>query len=134
MLSTLLDSGALVALFDPSAEEHQHVRAELPAAGMLLTTWPCVTEAFHILPRVKTKTALMRWIGAGAVSVHEFHAADLPAMADWIEQYSERREMDFADASLVWLAGRSGSRRVMTTDVRDLNRYRLAGRKTFEII
>lgn len=134
MLSTLLDSGALVALFDPSAAEHQHFRSELRAAGMLLTTWPCATEALHILPRVKMKTALMRWIGAGAVSVHEFHAADLPAMADWIEQYSERREMDFADASLVWLANRSGSGRIMTTDVRDFSRYRIAGGKTFEIV
>jgi predicted nucleic acid-binding protein len=134
MLSTLLDSGALVALFDPGAAEHEHFRAELPESGMLLTTWPCVTEALHILPRVKMKTALMRWIGAGAVSVHEFHAADLPAMADWIEQFSERREMDFADASLAWLANRSGSRRVMTVDVRDFSRYRLAGRKTFEIV
>ena len=134
MLSTLLDSGALVALFDPSAEEHPHFRAELPAAGLLLTTWPCVTEALLILPRVAMKTALLRWIGAGALNVHEFHAADLPAMADWIEQYSERREMDFADASLVWLANRSGSRRVMTTDIRDFSRYRLAGRKTFELI
>lgn len=134
MLNTLLDSGALVALFDPSAEEHQHFRTELRSAGMLLTTWPCVTEALHILPRVKMKTALMRWIGAGAVSVHEFHVTDLPPMADWIEQYSERREMDFADASLVWLANRSGSRRIMTTDVRDFSRYRLAGSKAFEII
>jgi predicted nucleic acid-binding protein len=134
VLSTLLDSGALVALFDPSAEEHQHFRTALRAAGMPLTTWPCVTEALHILPRVKMKTALMRWIGAGAVSVHEFHVTDLPPMADWIERYSERREMDFADASLVWLANRSGSRRIMTTDVRDFSRYRLAGSKAFEII
>lgn len=101
---------------------------------MLLTTWPCVTEALHILPRLKMKTALLRWIGAGAVSVHEFHAADLPLMADWIEQYSERREMDFADALLVRLANRCGSRRVMTTDIRDFRRYRLAGRKSFDIV
>lgn len=134
MLSTLLDSGALVALFDRSAKEHEHFRAELPAAGMLLTTWPCVTDALHILPRLAMKTALLRWIGSGVVSVHEFHASDLPAMVDWIEQYSERREMEFADATLVWLAGRTGSRRVMTTDVRDFSRYRLAGRKTFEIV
>jgi hypothetical protein len=76
----------------------------------------------------------LRWIGSGAVGVHEFHALDLPAMADWIEQCSERREMDFADATLVWLAGRTDSRRVMTTHVRDFSRYRLAGRKTFEIV
>jgi hypothetical protein len=32
------------------------------------------------------KTAQMRWIGAGAASVEEFHASDLPPMTDGIEQ------------------------------------------------
>ena len=138
VLSTLLDSGALVALFDPSAEEHKHFRAALPSAGMLLSTWPCVTEALHILPRMTMKSALLRWIAAGAVTVHEFHTQDIPAMLSWIEQYSERREMDFADATLVWLAQTTGCKRIMTTDVRDFSRYRLnglrGGQKSFELI
>jgi uncharacterized protein len=125
--STLLDSGALVALFDPSGEEHAHYRAELPEAGVLLTTWPCVTEALHILPRLVMKVALLRWISAAGVSVHTFQAQDVPAMIEWIERYSERREMDFADASLVWLAQTTGCRRIMTTDIRNFTRYRLAG-------
>ncbi len=80
------------------------------------------------------KLALLRWISAGAVVVHTFHAQDIPAMTEWIERYSERREMDFADASLVWLAQTTGCRRIMTTDVRDFNRYRVAGTKKFEIL
>jgi predicted nucleic acid-binding protein len=134
VLSTLLDSGALVALFDPSAEEHLHYRDELPGAGMLLTTWPCVTEALHILPRLAMKLALLGWISAKAISVHAFESDDVAAMIEWIKRYSERREMDFADASLVWLANTTGCRRIMTTDVRDFTRYRLAGAKSFEIV
>lgn len=134
MLSTLLDSGALVALFDPSAEEHKHYRAELPRAGILLTTWPCVTEALHILPRLVMKLALLRWISATGIAVHGFDAQDIPPMIEWIERYSERREMDFADASMLWLARTSGCRRIMTTDVRDFTRYRIGGTKTFEIL
>lgn len=134
MRSTLLDSGALVALFDPSATEHKHYRAELPQAGMLLTTWPCVTEALHILARLVMKLALLRWISATGIAVHAFDAQDIPPMIEWIERHSERREMDFADASLVWLAQASGCRRIMTTDVRDFTRYRLAGAKRFEIL
>jgi uncharacterized protein len=134
VLSTLLDSGALVALFDPSAEEHRHYRAELPRAGMLLTTWPCVTEALHILPRLVMKLALLRWINAKGVSVHAFDSQDVAPMIEWIKRYSERREMDFADASLVWLANASSCRRIMTTDLRDFTRYRLAGAKGFEIV
>jgi uncharacterized protein len=134
VLSTLLDSGALVALFDPSAEEHSHFRAELPQAGMLLTTWPCVTKALHILPKIVMKLALLRWIGAAGVSVHTFQARDVVPMIDWIERYSERREMDFADASLMWLAQSAACTRIMTTDVRDFSRYRIAGSKRFEIV
>jgi predicted nucleic acid-binding protein len=134
VLSTLLDSGALVALFDPSAAEHKHSRAELPRAGMLLTTWPCVTEALHILPRMAMKLALMRWISAEAITVQAFDAEDISPMIDSIERYSERREMGFADASLVWLAQASGCRRIMITDVGDFSRYRVAGGKMFEIL
>lgn len=124
----------MVALFDPSAKEHEHFRSGLPTAGALLTTWPCVTEALHILPRVAMKIALLRWIGAKAVSVHDFHADDIGLMIEWIQRYNERREMDFADASLVWLADSTGCRRIMTTDIRDFTRYRLSGAKRFEII
>lgn len=80
------------------------------------------------------KIALLRWIGAKAVSVHDFHADDLALMIEWIQRYSERREMDFADASLVWLADSTGCRRIMTTDIRDFTRCRLSGAKRTEII
>lgn len=134
MLSTLLDSGALIALFDPGAEEHRHYKAQLPDSGILLTTWPCVTEALHVLPRLSMKLGLLRWLAGAAAIVQPFDAHDLPPMITWIEQYSGRREMDFADASLVWLAQRTGCTRIMTTDLRDFARYRLPGGKSFQIL
>ena len=45
-----------------------------------------------------------------------------------------RSEMDFADATLVWLAGDTGVLSVMTTDVRDFSRYRLPDGRAFEIL
>jgi predicted nucleic acid-binding protein len=42
--------------------------------------------------------------------------------------------MDFADASLVWLAQDTGVCRVMTMDARDFSRYRLADGRSFEIL
>ena len=80
------------------------------------------------------KTALLRWISANAVSVRAFDAEDIPIMTEWIQRYSERREMDFADATLVWLALRSACDRIMTTDVRDFSRYRIDGTRRFEIV
>ena len=45
-----------------------------------------------------------------------------------------RSEMDFADATLVWLADDTGVLSVMTTDVRDFSRYRLPDGRVFEIL
>ena len=42
--------------------------------------------------------------------------------------------MDLADASLVWLAEQTGVTRIMTLDVRDFSRYRLADGRAFEIL
>ena len=45
-----------------------------------------------------------------------------------------RTEMDLADASLVWLAEDTGVVTIMTLEVRDFSRYRLADGRAFEIL
>ena len=45
-----------------------------------------------------------------------------------------RSEIDFADASLVWLVTDTGVNRIMTMDVRDFSRYRLTDGRGFEIL
>jgi hypothetical protein len=47
---------------------------------------------------------------------------------------SPRTEMDLADASLLWLASDTGVTSIMTTDVRDFSRYRLADGRGFDIL
>jgi len=44
------------------------------------------------------------------------------------------REMDFADASLWWLAAQTGVTDVMTTDVADFSRYRLPDGRAFTLL
>ena len=95
---------------------------ELP----LVTTWPCVVEAAYPL-RAKLRFEMLDWIGRGAVQVFPFDPAHLLAMLPWMKRYgtSTRRDMDFADASLLWPAHETGLREIMTTDVYDFSRYRL---------
>lgn len=134
----LLDSGPLVALFHPGDRFHAHFRqliVDTPVPVQLHTTWPCVTEASHLLaPR--QRLALLQWIGHGAVQVFPFDAPDLLEMCVWMEQYTQqpRTEMDLADASLYWLACASGVAQVLTIDVRDFSRYRLPDGRAFEIL
>jgi predicted nucleic acid-binding protein len=128
----------MVALFDADDRFHQHFQqlvVDSPAPVQLHTTWPCVTEASHLLaPR--HRLALLQWIGQGAVQVFPFDAPDLLDMCEWIAQYTQqpRTEMDLADASLYWLARASGVTRILTLDVRDFSRYRLPDGRAFEIL
>jgi predicted nucleic acid-binding protein len=138
MTGALVDAGPLIALFDRSDAAHRHYRAlvsKQPAAHQLHTTWPCITEASHLLP-VLPRLELLRWIGLGGLQVFPFDAVSLLDMAAWMHAYTEprRAEMDFADASLYWLAQETGVVRVMTTDVRDFSRYRLPDGRSFEIL
>ncbi|MBP3981429.1 MULTISPECIES: type II toxin-antitoxin system VapC family toxin [unclassified Acidovorax] len=134
----LIDAGPLVALFHPGDRFHARFRqliVESEAPVQLHTTWPCITEASHLLgPRYRV--AMLQWIGAGAVQIFPFDAADLPDMCGWIEQYTQqpRTEMDLADASLYWLACESGVAQIFTVDVRDFSRYRLPDGRGFDIL
>ena len=133
-----MDAGPMVALFDPQDRFHAHFRHALmegDAPVQLHTTWPCITEASHLLgPRYRV--ALLQWVGAGAVQIYPFDSADLPEMCSWITQYTQqpRTEMDLADASLYWLANETGVTRIFTVDLRDFSRYRLPDGRAFEIL
>lgn len=138
MRSVLVDSGALVALFNLRAKWHEHFKSsvrELAAARVpLLTTWPCVTEATHLLSRLDNRLRLLSWIIEGGALVDNFNASDLKPMSGLMRRYSNRREMDLADASLVWLATAAGAGEILTLDNNDFERYRLPGNKRFEIL
>lgn len=136
MRSIIVDTGALVALFDPGDRYRPAITASLarePAAVMLLTTWPCVTEATHILPRVDQQLALLEFIRAGVCEVRPFTANDLQDFIEWIAKYRDH-PMDFADASLIWLAATAGVTAVLTTDRGDFESYRLPNGKRFELL
>ena len=139
MPAALVDAGPLVAVFGANQPRAAHYRALLKRAGdelwSLATTWPCVTEAGHLLD-VPQRYTLLRWVAAGGIAVFPFKQEDLEDMAALMQRYTEspRTEMDFADASLVWLAADSGVTSVMTMDVRDFSRYRLPDGRAFEIL
>ena len=138
MPAGLVDAGPLVVLFGVNPPRAPHYR-ELPKKageelGSLATTWPCVTEATHLLG-VAERSTLLRWIAASGIAVFPFGQDDLEEMVVLMRRYSQppRTEMDFADASLLWLAADTGTNRVMTMDVRDFSCYRLPDGRVFEL-
>lgn len=136
MRSIIVDTGALVALFNPDDQYRPAIVASLgrePASVAMLTTWPCVTEATHILPRVDQQLALLEFIRAGVCEVRPFAADDLEGFIEWMARYRDH-PMDFADASLIWLAVTEDITAVLTTDHNDFERYRLPNGKRLQIL
>lgn len=139
MRSILIDAGPLVALFAPDDRHHQRfdrLIEQLAKDGLrLLTTWPCVVEAAYLLD-IPQRFELLRWIELGGVRVHPFEPPHLNHMIGWMQRYTEpgKREMDLADATLLWLAVETGITDIMTVDTRDFSRYRLPDGRTFRLI
>lgn len=139
MAAALVDASALVAAFGSAQPKAAHYRSLLQQAALeqwsLSTTWPCVTEASYMVSPPQRYT-LLRWLGAGAIAIYPLVQEELSDFADLMHRYTQapRSEMDLADASLVWLAEQTGVTWVMTTDVRDFSRYRLADGRAFEIL
>lgn len=139
MRNVLFDAGPLIATFSPTDVYRAEVEgklAELAKAGCrLLTTWPCVVEATHMLAAPR-RFELLKWVEVGGVVVYPFDPGHLSDMVRWMERYTEfdKTEMDFADASLYWLAVDTGISSIMTTDRKDFQRYRLPDGRGFEII
>ncbi len=96
--------------------------------GRLSTTWPVLTEVCHLIPS-HLVPRFLRW-AAAAVEVRELPATALADIAARIEKYHDL-PMDLADASLVWLADRTGVTDILTLDERDFGVYRLSGGQRF---
>ena len=79
---------------------------------------------------------MLRWIAEGGASIFPFDPVHVEDMAALMRQYTQPRRirMDFADASLVWVAGETGICQIWTMDVRDFYRYRLPDGRAFEIL
>lgn len=121
----LIDTGALVAMLDPHDPRSRVARRVLRGLRPpLLTTWPVVAEALHLLGNAAEDRHAERWYGqsplhdlltAGGVLVPDFTSAQAVRSLDLMRQYADR-PMDFADASLVALAEASADLRVVSFD------------------
>ena len=131
MNAALVDTGPVVALFVRSDPDHALVSASLRGfRGRLLTTWPVLTEVCHFLtPEVVLR--FLRWVEAGGAAVIEVPPEDLAEIIRTMEKCLDR-PMDLADCSLVWLAGRSGVRYILTLDQGDFAIFRTPQGRTFK--
>lgn len=130
----LVDTGPLVALFDPSDRARAACRATLATLERadLVTTEAVVTEASFLLDfSVDAQVALQTLLAAGRPRVVAMGPDDRARIATLTRKYRDL-PMDYADSTLVALAERLGTTTVFTLDRRDFAVYR-AGRKSFDM-
>lgn len=122
----LIDTGPLVALFDPKDGQHQRCVAALRAVREpIRTTVPVLTEAFHMLgPGTLGSDRLREFVLKGGLSVWWFDARALSRAFELMDLYADR-PMDLADASLIVAAETLSTRKVFTIDRKDFAAYRV---------
>lgn len=133
MRAVLVDSGFLVALFDPAdhlaasaaryLKEHPHSLATVSAT---------VVESCFFLDTAR-KVELLTWIRRGGASIVEVPTSAYAQLELTLRKYADQ-DIDVADAALIWLANETGARRILTTDRTDFEIFRLKGAKHFELI
>lgn len=122
----LVDTGPLVALFDPADESHDTCSKILQTIEEpIATTVPVLTEAFHLLsPRSVGSQRLMDFIVEGGLSLWFLDERSLSRAFELMLQYADK-PMDLADASLVVAAENEGIRKIFTIDRPDFLAYRV---------
>ncbi len=128
----LVDAGALIALINE--RDHYHDRVSKVLAGFfgeLLTTWPAVTEASHILPG-HFAPVLLGWLSTPRWRTLGMEGA-APRLREIMLKYADR-PMDLADATMLWAAEYTGVRQILTTDRTDFEIYRVKTGQRLEIL
>ncbi len=117
----LLDTSGLLAALSPDQAHHGPARAALAAETPPYVLSPFVLAELDYLTRtrgsVRAELALLDQVASEAYELAPFGAEDVAEAAKVIHRYRDL-ELGLADASLVVLAARYGTERILTLDER----------------
>jgi uncharacterized protein len=132
--NALIDTGAILALLDRADRWHQScVDAFQQLRLPLLTSEAVLTELFHLAgdSRVAMEAA-WKFVRSGALVQATIEDAELGHLRDLMSRYWDR-PMDFADATLVYLARRESLSTILTVDRADFETYRIEAKRKFRV-
>jgi uncharacterized protein len=131
----LIDTGAILALLDKKDRWHDSCldafrQLRLP----LLTSEAVLTELFHLVGDARNEMeAAWKFVRSGALALGAVEDAELPHLRTLMSRYWDR-PMDFADATLVYLAKRESRSTILTVDHDDFQTYRIEGKGGFRVL
>jgi len=125
----LIDTGPLVALFHTGDNHHNKIKDFLKKYQYrFISTLAVFTEASYLLSvNVKAQCDFYEWAMYHGVIISDINQHDLPHITELTKKYSDL-PMDFADATLVIAAEKTGLREIISLD-KDFDIYRLPGRE-----
>jgi predicted nucleic acid-binding protein len=129
MLNTILiDAGPLIALFDKDDKYHKKVKEFIAKKQYkFISTTAVLTEVSHMLDfNLNAQIGFFEWVLNRGLVLHEIQQQDIPRIIELTKKYADR-PMDFADASLVITAEKTGIHQIISIDA-DFDIYRLPGK------
>jgi predicted nucleic acid-binding protein len=133
----LLDTSGVVAALNRRQPQYGTVRRSLEASRPPLVLSPFVlAEVDYLLAEragFDTQRIFLLDVASGAYELAPFDAADVAAAVEVIERYSDQK-IGVADASIVVLAGRYRTNRVLTLDERHFRALRTPAGGRFTIL
>jgi predicted nucleic acid-binding protein len=133
----ICDTSGLLAYFDRQEPDHRPVRLAVDGdTGPFVVSPYVLAELDHLLATrrgIKAELAALTELSGGAWELPALEAADVRRARDLIDAYADQ-QVGLTDASLVVLAGRYRTDRVLTLDRRHFSVLRTAGGGAFSIL
>jgi predicted nucleic acid-binding protein len=133
----VLDTSGLLAFIDTDQHRHEDVKRSLEAdpGPFLLSPFVAAEVDYLLLDRVGPAAELLflSEVARGAYRLEGFGAEDVEQAAQVIGRYRDLR-IGLADASLVVLAARAGTNRLLTLDERHFRAVRPLRGRAFTLL
>ncbi len=131
----LIDTGAILAMLDDEDPWSRICREAFQSLSVpLLTSQAVLTELFHLVGSDRREMeGAWGFVRSGALKLAEIQDSELSEIHALMSRYWDR-PMDFADATLVYLAKRESLSTIFTVDHADFETYRIDGRRRFRVL
>ena len=131
----LVDTGAIIAMLDERDPWSRICRETFQSLRLpLLTSQAVLTELFHLVGGDRREMeGVWTFVRSGALKLADIQDSELGEIHTSMSRYWDR-PMDFAHATLVYLAKRESLSTIFTVDHDDFETYRIQGRRRFRVL
>lgn len=130
------DTDFVVALLNQTDKRHSDVIPIYTQLSSILLSQTVLTEVAYLIGReagIQTVVAFLRGLFSSRFRLIALVEADVDRVAEILQVYADSR-IDFIDASVMAVAERYGSTKVLTLDQRDFRLFQPKHCNSFEIL